>query len=90
MHAGGLAGHFGREKTIEFVENLFYWSSLKKDVKLIKQCDTCQLAKHRKQNTGLYTSLHVPDRPWQDMGMDFVLGLPKAIIRRDSVFVVVE
>jgi len=63
MHAGGLAGHFDREKTIETVDNLFYWPSLKKNVaKLIGQCHTCQLAKQRKHNTGLYTPLPVPDR----------------------------
>ena len=46
LHAGGLAGHFGREKTINEVESLFYWPSLKQDVaRLIGQCRTCQLAK---------------------------------------------
>jgi len=66
-------------------------ASLKKDVaKLIGQCRTCQLAKQRKQNTGVYTPLHVPDRPWQDLSMNFVLGLSKTIRKHDSIFVVVN
>ena len=65
IHAGGLTGHFGRDKTIEEVECQFYWPGLKRGVaKIVGQCRTCQLAKHRKQNTGLYTPLPVPDRPW--------------------------
>jgi len=30
LHVRGLAGHFGREKTIKTGESLFYWPSLKK------------------------------------------------------------
>ena len=65
IHAGGLAGHFDEDKTIEEVERQFYWLGLKRGVvKIVGQCRTCQLAKHRKQNTGLYTPLLVPDHPW--------------------------
>ncbi|XP_022852741.1 uncharacterized protein LOC111374317 [Olea europaea var. sylvestris] len=64
VHAGGLAGHFGRDKTIEEVERQFYWPSLKRDVaKIVSICNTCQLAKQKKQNTGLYTPLPVPNCP---------------------------
>ena len=49
MHAGGLAGHFGRDKTIALVEDIFYWPFLKNDVaRIVAQCKTCQLAKAKK------------------------------------------
>ena len=91
IHGVGLVGHFGQDKTIEEVERQFYWPSLKRGVaKIVGQCSTCQLAKHRKQNTGLYTPLPVPDRPWQDVSMDFVLGLPCTFRKHDSILVVVN
>jgi len=91
IHVRGLSGHFGRNKTIEEVERQFFWSSLKKDVaKLVGQCRTCQLAKHKKQNTCLYTPLPVPTCPWQDVSMDSVLELPRTAKKHDSIFVVVD
>ncbi|KAJ0967944.1 hypothetical protein J5N97_024861 [Dioscorea zingiberensis] len=91
LHAGGLAGHFGKDKTIALVEDRFYWPSLKKDViRVVSQCRTCQLAKARKQNTGLYTPLPVPHTPWSDISMDFILGLPKTSRGHDSILVVVD
>uniref|UniRef100_A0A2N9IHN7 Integrase catalytic domain-containing protein n=1 Tax=Fagus sylvatica TaxID=28930 RepID=A0A2N9IHN7_FAGSY len=91
LHAGGLAEHFGRDKTIEEVERQFYWPGLKRDVaKIIGHCRQCQLAKHRKQNVSIYTPLPVPNRPWQDVSMDFVLGLPRTLKKHDSIFVVVD
>ena len=61
----GLIGHLGCDKTIEEVKHQFYRPSLKRDVaKIISQRRTCQLAKHRKQNTSLYTPLLVLDSPW--------------------------
>ena len=78
MHEGGLARHFGMDKTIALVEDRFYWPSLKNDVaRIVAQCKTCQLTKAKKQNTGLYAPLPVPHEPWKDVSMDFVLGLPR-------------
>ena len=59
-------------------------------MKRIRHCCQCQLAKHRKQNVSLYTPLLVPDRLWQDVSMDFVLGLPHTLKKHDSIFVLVD
>ncbi|KAK8954863.1 hypothetical protein KSP39_PZI002830 [Platanthera zijinensis] len=91
LHAGGAAGHFGREKTIALVEDRFFWPGLKKDVtRVVRHCRICKTAKGSRQPTGLYTPLPIPHRPWADVSLDFVLGLPRTSRKFDSIFVVVD
>ena len=91
MHVGGLAGHFGNDKSIEAVEYRFYWPSLKHDVaKHVGRWHICQLAKQQIQNTDLYTPLSVPNCSWQDVSMNFMLGLLKILRKHDFVLVVVD
>ena len=91
LHGGGLAGHFGHDKTYAITADRFYWPRMRKDVhKVVDQCRICQLNKGTKQQAGLYTPLPVPDQPWQHISMDFVLGLPRTARQHDSIMVVVD
>ncbi|CAA6674885.1 unnamed protein product [Spirodela intermedia] len=90
-HTRGLFGHFSRNKTIVAVEYQFYWPTLKRDVgNIVAQCRVCALAKQVKKNVRLYMPLPVRTRPWDDVSMDFVLGLPRTARRHDLIMVVVD
>jgi hypothetical protein len=45
--------------------------------KFVKKCRIFQHAKGKRQNTGLYQPFPVPERPWDAVSMDFVLGIPR-------------
>ncbi|XP_048552596.1 uncharacterized protein LOC125532671 [Triticum urartu] len=90
-HAGGLMGHFGAKKTESVLIDHFFWPRMRRDVEhYILRCEICRKAKSRLNPHGLYTPLSIPSTPWEDIYMDFVLGLPRTKRGSDSVFVVVD
>ena len=78
-------------KTLDVLHEHFYWPKMKKNVRRIcDKCITCRKAKSRTQPHGLYIPLPIPKKPWVDISMDFVLGLPRSKRGRDSIFIVVD
>ncbi|GKB51599.1 RNA-directed DNA polymerase [Tanacetum coccineum] len=64
----GLAGHFGRDKTLALLREQFYWPKMECDVnRLLERCRTCHIAKTQSSNAGLYTPLSVLVAPWEYM-----------------------
>ena len=91
LHGGGMAGHFGISKTIQATELRYYWPLLRCDVRrIIGRCSICTIGKLTKQNTGQYLPLPMPDSPWQEVSLDFVLGLPRTRRQFDAILVVVD
>ncbi|XP_057522562.1 uncharacterized protein LOC130802564 [Amaranthus tricolor] len=89
-HGGGLAGHFGVQKTMELLHAHFYWPNMLATVHhVVARCSTCQRAKMVFQK-GLYKPLPIPERPWEDVSMDFIVALPRTQRGKDSIMVVVD
>jgi hypothetical protein len=90
-HSGGLAGHFGHDKTFAKMNESYFWSGMRVDVKrFVDKCRVCQHSKGRKQNAGFYQPLPIPKRLWEVISMDFVLGFLRTQRCVDSIFVVVD
>ena len=86
-----MAGHFGGDKTLALVQENFFWPKLAHDVEcFVKCCRICQITKSHSKNTGLYTLLPVPKAPWENISLDFALGLPRTQRNKDSIMVVVD
>jgi hypothetical protein len=90
-HSGGLAGHFGHDKTFEKMSESYFWPGMQSEVKrFVDRCRICHHSKGRKQNARFYEPLPTPKKPWDEISMDFVLGLPRTQRGVDSIFVVVD
>ena len=91
LHGGGLAGHFSITKTIQALELRYYWPQLRPNVRrMIGRCSTCTIGNLMKQNTGQYLPLPVPNSPWQEVSLDFVLGIPRTWHQLDAILVVLD
>ena len=57
----------------------------------VAQCDTCQRTKaEHHRPAGLVQPLPVPKWKWEEIGMDFVIGLPQTQKGNDSIWVIID
>jgi hypothetical protein len=57
----------------------------------VAKCDTCRRVKAIHMKTaGPLQSLSIPTWKWEDLSMDFVVGLPKTSKGYDSIWVIVD
>jgi hypothetical protein len=77
-HDTPLAGHPGRSKTFDLLSRRYYWKTMRKQVdRYVWSCAECQKSRtSRHASFGVLRPLPVPDKPWEDISMDFVTGLP--------------
>ncbi|KAG5003627.1 hypothetical protein JHK86_027766 [Glycine max] len=81
----------GTAKTLAHDAENFIWPAMRQDVKLfITTCLVCQQTKNDHQRSqGLLCSLPILARPWVDLSLDFIVGLPP-FKGHSTLFVVVD
>jgi hypothetical protein len=57
----------------------------------VTECDTCQRVKaDHKRPAGLLQSLNIPAWKWEDINMDFIVGLPLSARKFNSIWVIID
>ena len=91
-HTTPYSLHPGTTKMYQDLKPYFWWYGMKRDVvDYVTKCLTCQQIKAEHQRpAGLLQPLTLPEWKWEDIAMDFVVGLPRTTGMYDSVWVVVD
>ena len=91
LHSTPQGGHAGFRKTWYRVVQSFFWRTLRKDIKTcVRECMICQQTKYTTTSpAGLLQPLPVPDRVWDNITMDFIVGLPPSN-GKTTIYVVVD
>ncbi|KAJ9513664.1 hypothetical protein QJQ45_015424, partial [Haematococcus lacustris] len=92
MHDAAYAGHVGITKTLERLSRVFYWDTMRADVRhYVTTCDACQRDKTSTLKPGgLLNPLSIPDYRWESVSMDLITKLPSASHGFDAICVFVD
>jgi hypothetical protein len=91
-HKSKFSIHPGSTKMYQDLKQNFWWSNMKVDIaKYVVECDTCHWMKasHLK-SAGVLQPLSIPMWKWDDISMDFIVGLPLTARKKDSIWVIVD
>jgi hypothetical protein len=91
-HLSRYSIHPGSTKMYQDLKHHYWWTKMKIEIACyVAKCDTCRRVKavHMKAARPLQ-SLPIPTWKWEDISMDFVVGLPKTSKGYDSIWVIVD
>jgi hypothetical protein len=91
-HDSAYSIHLGSTKIYKDLKTQYWWYGMKRDVmEYVALRDTCQRVKAKHQRpTGLLQPLKIPERKWEEIRMDFIVGLPRTQAGYDSIGVIVD
>jgi hypothetical protein len=91
-HDTAYSIHPGSTKMYYDLKERFWWYGMKRSVaEYVAICDTCQRVKAEHQRpAGLLQPLKIPEWKWEEITMDFIVGLPRTQKGYNSIWVVVD
>jgi hypothetical protein len=91
-HLSRFSIHPGSTKMYQDLKQHYWWTKMNIEIaRYVARCDTCRRVKaiHLKA-AGPLQSLPIPTWKWEDISMDFIVGLPKIAKGYDSIWVIVD
>jgi hypothetical protein len=78
-HDTAYSIHPGSTKMYYDLKERFWWYGMKRSVvEYVAICDTCQRVKAEHQRpAGRLQPLKIPEWKWEEITMDFIVGLPR-------------
>jgi hypothetical protein len=91
-HLSKFSMHPGSTKMYHDLKPLYCWTRMKREIaQYVSECDTCHRIKasHLK-SAGALQPQSIPSWKWDDISMDFIVGLPNTSRHHDSIWVIVD
>jgi hypothetical protein len=91
-HLSRYSIHPGTTKMYQDLKEHYWWTKMKIEIACyVARCDTCRRVKaiHMKTAHPLQ-SLPIPTCKWEDISLDFIVGLPRTTKGFDSIWVIID
>jgi hypothetical protein len=91
-HLSRYSIHPGSFKMYHDLKQYYWWTKMKIEIaRYVAKYDTCRPVKAIHMKTvGPLQSLPIPTWKWEDISMDFIVGLPRTTKGFDSIWVIVD
>jgi hypothetical protein len=91
-HDSTYSIHPGSTKMYHDLKSKYWWYGMKRAIaEYVALCDNCQRVKTERQRpVGLLQPLKIPKWKWEEISMDFIVGLPKTQSGYDSIWVILD
>jgi hypothetical protein len=91
-HLSRYSIHPGSTKMYQDLKQHYCWTKMKIEIaRYLARCDTCRRVKAIHMKTaGPLQSLPIPTWKWEDISMDFIMGLHRTAKGFDSIWVIID
>ncbi|WVZ84879.1 hypothetical protein U9M48_031851 [Paspalum notatum var. saurae] len=86
-HTSMFTMHPGSNKMYQDLKQKFWWTRMKREI--AKYMSECDMSDHLKP-AGILQPLAVPAWKWEDIHIDFIVGLPRTQKGYDSIWVIID
>jgi hypothetical protein len=91
-HMSRYSIHLGKNKMYHDLRQQFWWTRMKREAtRYVSECDTCRKVKADYMKPGgILQPLSILDWKWDDISMDFIVGLPLMARKFASIWVIMD